>query len=107
VLDCCFVLNASSDAKHGSISFVWDGPHIGDMDTIIAMEVLFRYLQSNASSPMYQRFVERESPLCSEVAYCMSEYERTYVALTFNGIPTDRDADSDSEVCFGWFCRVT
>jgi Zn-dependent M16 (insulinase) family peptidase len=57
----------SEDEAVGSIAYAWQGPASEDIKTIFALEVLFRYLNDNPSSPIAQAFTEVASPLASDV----------------------------------------
>lgn len=53
----------AEDEAVGSVVLGWSGPMIGDVVTITALEVLFRFLQEGSASPLAQHFVECAHPL--------------------------------------------
>ena len=75
------------------------GPSYDDVETILGLEVLLRYLMETAASPIYQRFVERPVPLASAAEYEFKLFPITGLLLTFYGVPVveDDDADEDGE----------
>ncbi|KAG5455632.1 MAG: hypothetical protein BJ554DRAFT_4886, partial [Olpidium bornovanus] len=62
----------SSDNTVGSVGYAWLGPRSQDFRTILAIDVLFRYLHETKASPLAQRFVERN--LASNVDYELKGY---------------------------------
>ncbi|KAL7752513.1 hypothetical protein RI367_002047 [Sorochytrium milnesiophthora] len=90
----------SSDESTGSIAYGWRGPPSTDVETLLALDVLFRLLHDTAASPLYQRFVELDDPLASSVDYDQRSYISTSIVLQFSGVPNpaaaaDEDGDSD------------
>eukprot|EP00698_Gefionella_okellyi_P019046 TRINITY_DN5785_c0_g1_i2.p1 TRINITY_DN5785_c0_g1~~TRINITY_DN5785_c0_g1_i2.p1 ORF type:complete len:413 (-),score=81.29 TRINITY_DN5785_c0_g1_i2:106-1344(-) len=83
----------SQDADLGSVSLGWVGPPLSDLRTVVALDVLFRYLQETSASPLPQRFVECADPLASSVDYYFAEYAIINIGLAFQGVPVNRDAD--------------
>ena len=101
----------------GSVAIGWQGPPITDVDTSVALHVLFRYLQvsnsiliappfilfslslfpcknnhlissqETSASPIHQRFVERASPLASGVDFGMRNYKVSQLVLEMDGVP--------------------
>ncbi|KAJ3008587.1 hypothetical protein HKX48_008446, partial [Thoreauomyces humboldtii] len=85
----------SSDEELGSIAFGWRGPSSEDVFNIVALDVLFRYLQETAASPILQQFVEREDPYASQVDFDIRGFVETAIELVFSGVPYPSDAASD------------
>ncbi|KAJ3116029.1 hypothetical protein HDU96_010567 [Phlyctochytrium bullatum] len=83
----------SSDEAVGSIAFAWRGPSLEDYTTIIALEVLLRYLQNNASSPLCQKFVECEDPWATSVDYDIKSFAEVGIVLYFSGVPFKADSE--------------
>ncbi|KAI8915216.1 Metalloenzyme, LuxS/M16 peptidase-like protein [Powellomyces hirtus] len=87
----------SSDEELGSIAFGWRGPPSEDIFTIVALDVLFRYLQETSASPFLQRFVERKDPYASQVDFDLRGFVETAIELVFSGVPYVSDStDSDA-----------
>ncbi|KAJ2029035.1 hypothetical protein IWW57_001888 [Coemansia sp. S610] len=91
----------SVDTDSGSVGFGWRGPPSSDAETVVAIEMLLDYLAETSSSPLKQRFVERPSPLASDIAVEVMGTVPSTVLLHFSGVPhpsSDEPAhDDDSE----------
>ncbi|KAJ2740103.1 hypothetical protein GGI20_005983, partial [Coemansia sp. BCRC 34301] len=87
----------SVDTDTGSIGFSWRGPPSSDAEAVTAIEMLLEYLADNSSSPLKQRFVERTSPLASDVAAEVTGTVPSTVILHFSGVPHLSSDDSESE----------
>ncbi|KAI9015118.1 Metalloenzyme, LuxS/M16 peptidase-like protein [Gaertneriomyces semiglobifer] len=89
----------SSDEKVGSIALAWRGPRSEDVESIVALDVLFRYLHETSASPFAQTFVERKNPYASQVDFELRGYVETAIELVFSGVPYSRDGEqSDSDM---------
>ncbi|KAJ2063335.1 hypothetical protein GGI17_001825 [Coemansia sp. S146] len=77
----------SVDTDTGSIGFGWRGPPSSDAETVTAIQMLLEYLADNSSSPLKQRFVERPSPLASDIAVEVTGTVPSTVILHFSGVP--------------------
>ena len=69
----------AEDEAVGSVVLGWSGPMIGDVVTITALEVLFRFLQEGSASPLAQHFVECAHPLGIS-CFCLRERESEVMA---------------------------
>lgn len=87
----------AEDESVGSVGLSWSGPHIGDSCTCIALEILFRYLQEGAASPIAQKFVECADPWASGVEFDVELRLRTCITLSFSGVPNADGAEDDEE----------
>ena len=97
---------AAEDEDVGSVTLGWSGPPLGDIVTCQALQVLFRFLQDGAASPLAQRFVECPQPLASSVDFSLDLRLRTCFKLEFSGVPNgagtsgdegDEESDGDDE----------
>ncbi|KAJ3217531.1 hypothetical protein HDU67_007782 [Dinochytrium kinnereticum] len=88
----------SSDESVGSIAYAWRGPASEDLEAVLALEVVLRYLQNNAASPLNQAFVERPDPWASSVDFDVKSFVRTGVVLYFSGVPFREDEEGDEQV---------
>lgn len=70
-------------------------PSSQDFETVIALNVLFQYLQDTSASPFYQAFVEREFPIASDVDYDAKNFVETGLCLYFSGVPFRQDGGGD------------
>lgn len=77
----------AEDEDVGSVCLGWSGPPLGDVLTRTALEVMFRFLQEGAASPIAQHFVECAQPLASSVDFDISLRLRTCLTLEFSGVP--------------------
>ena len=77
----------AEDEEVGAVTLGWSGPPLGDVVTCTALEVLFRFLQEGAASPLAQRFVECAQPLASSVDFDLELRVRTCLTLQFSGVP--------------------
>ncbi|RKO85204.1 hypothetical protein BDK51DRAFT_14308, partial [Blyttiomyces helicus] len=92
----------TSDEEVGSLAFAWRGPPSEDIFTILAIEILFRYLCNTSASPFSQAFVERKDPYASQVDYDVKSYTETSFSLIFSGVPySNPDAKEGAEVADG------
>ncbi|KAL5032116.1 hypothetical protein BDV3_000710 [Batrachochytrium dendrobatidis] len=89
---------ASADMDVGSIGYGWRGPPSEDVFTIIALDLLYTYLHSNAASILSQAFVERADPLASSVDFDIKGYVDTSFIIYFSGVPYFDEADVGSDV---------
>ena len=100
----------SSDVDLGSVTFAWLGPVSNDLETVMALDVLLRFMQETSASPLYQCFVERSNPLADDIDFEFKLSVNTMMLLTFSGVPFaevhrgnddetsgDDDKDSDGE----------
>jgi Zn-dependent M16 (insulinase) family peptidase len=62
---------AAEDEDVGSVNIGWSGPALGDVMTCTALEVLFRFLQEGAASPLAQRCVRECVFMCVCVCVCV------------------------------------
>jgi Zn-dependent M16 (insulinase) family peptidase len=88
---------ATEDEDVGSVTLGWSGPPLGDVVTCTALEVLFRYLQDGAASPLAQHFVECPQPLASSVDFDLELRVRTCLTLSFSGVPNCAAGQADTE----------
>ncbi|TPX68367.1 hypothetical protein SpCBS45565_g03135 [Spizellomyces sp. 'palustris'] len=86
----------SSDEEMGSIAYGWRGPPSEDIFTIVALDVLFRFLQETSASPFAQAFVERSDPFASQVDFELRGYVNTAIELVFSGVPCRTDGDNEA-----------
>ncbi|KAJ2446408.1 hypothetical protein GGI03_007525, partial [Coemansia sp. RSA 2337] len=77
----------SVDTDTGSIGFGWRGPPSSDAEAVTAFQMLLEYLADTSSSPLKQRFVERPSPLASDIAVEVTGTVPSTVILHFSGVP--------------------
>lgn len=77
----------SEDTDTGSILYIWPGPPSDDVESILALEVLFRYLSDHSGSLINQAFVERKRPLASDVDLDMRSFVDCPLQFGFYGVP--------------------
>jgi len=87
----------AEDEDVGSVTLGWSGPPLGDIVTCVALEVLFRFLQEGAASPLAQRFVECAQPLASSVDFDLELRLRTCFTLQFSGVPNSAGQAKEGE----------
>jgi Zn-dependent M16 (insulinase) family peptidase len=93
--DCNDVLSKvvrfpSEDEDVGSVVVAWRGPSYRDVEACTAIEVLCRYLEESAASPLRQRFVEKDQPLASDATIDIRPFKETLIELAFLGVPKTR-----------------
>eukprot|EP01062_Namystynia_karyoxenos_P066480 TRINITY_DN60405_c0_g1_i1.p1 TRINITY_DN60405_c0_g1~~TRINITY_DN60405_c0_g1_i1.p1 ORF type:complete len:1128 (+),score=331.08 TRINITY_DN60405_c0_g1_i1:74-3457(+) len=98
----------SDEVSVGSVGYSirMDGTTLADVDTLTALDCLFRYLHSLASSPLEQSFVQVEPQIASGVSCDVCYTADPHITLDFSGVPfraspeeraaAEEDADSDS-----------
>ncbi|KAG0267056.1 hypothetical protein DFQ27_009203 [Actinomortierella ambigua] len=77
----------SAEEDVGSIGYGWLGPGTHDVKTMIALDILFRFLHETSASPFAQAFTERRNPLASHVDFEVKGCIDTSLVLLFSGIP--------------------
>ncbi|KAG0032753.1 hypothetical protein BGZ81_010152 [Podila clonocystis] len=77
----------SADEDVGSIGYGWLGPNTFDVKTMVALDILFRFLHETSASPFSQEFVERRNPLASHVDFEVKGCMDTSLLLLFSGVP--------------------
>ncbi|KAI8846424.1 hypothetical protein BC829DRAFT_445338 [Chytridium lagenaria] len=87
----------SSDETVGSIAYGWRGPPSEEVEEVMALEVLLRYLQNNAASPLNQAFVERADPWASSVDFDVKTFVTTGIVLYFSGVPYKEEEEEEDE----------
>ena len=93
----------SDDESLGSIGYGWRGPPSNDLNLIVSINVLFRFLHENAASPLAQMFVERPDPYSSQIDFDIKLYFETCFMLVFSGVPyfpngDESDGSADDKV---------
>ncbi|RKP09576.1 hypothetical protein THASP1DRAFT_2677, partial [Thamnocephalis sphaerospora] len=89
---------ASVEEDVGEIGYGWHAPALSDVKTCVALQVLLRYFQETAASPLRQRFVERTQPWAAFVWYELEQYVRPYIVVAFGGVPcAELDLDLEAE----------
>ncbi|KAI8598334.1 hypothetical protein EDD21DRAFT_382799 [Dissophora ornata] len=77
----------SADEDVGSIGYGWLGPSTFDIKTMVALDILFRFLHETSASPFSQAFVERRNPLASNVDFDVKGCIDTSLLVLFSGVP--------------------
>ncbi|KAJ3046244.1 hypothetical protein HDV00_000056 [Rhizophlyctis rosea] len=88
----------SSDEDLGSIAYSWHGPASSDIPTIVALDVLFRYLHETSASPLSQAFVERDDPYASHVDVELKRYMESAIQIVFSGVPYHAPGGGEEDV---------
>ncbi|KAJ1978808.1 hypothetical protein H4R35_001750 [Dimargaris xerosporica] len=87
----------TTEESVGSFTYAWRGPPIEDVETSLALNVLFRYLTGTAASPFNQAFVENDDPWAISVdPNVVSRIEHS-ISLNFMGVPFKSGSDVDSD----------
>ncbi|KAH3767039.1 cytoplasmic protein [Pelomyxa schiedti] len=95
----------TSDDSVGSLVLAFRGPPFWEIETCVALEILFRALSETASSPFQKYFVESKCPLAAGVDIDILYFKETAIDLTFTGIDAtvalselkERKEETDSE----------
>ncbi|KAF9977979.1 hypothetical protein BGZ73_004262 [Actinomortierella ambigua] len=77
----------SAEEDVGSIGYGWLGPGTHDVKTMIALDILFRFLHETSASPFAQAFTEKRNPLASHVDFEVKGCIDTSLLLLFSGVP--------------------
>ncbi|KAF9182304.1 hypothetical protein BGZ50_004980 [Haplosporangium sp. Z 11] len=77
----------SADEDVGSIGYGWLGPNTFDIKSMVALDILFRFLHETSASPFSQAFVERRNPIASHVDFDVKGCIDTSLLLLFSGVP--------------------
>ncbi|KAG0231491.1 hypothetical protein BGW42_000197 [Actinomortierella wolfii] len=77
----------SAEEDVGSIGYGWIGPGTHDIKTMIALDILFRFLHETSASPFAQAFTEKRNPLASHVDFEVKGCIDTSLLLLFSGVP--------------------
>ncbi|KAJ1914816.1 hypothetical protein H4219_004624 [Mycoemilia scoparia] len=79
-----------------AIKWMWPGPKFEDVYTRTALNLLGAYLASYPSSPLQQRFVECENPICHEATFYENPCKPPTFEFVVTGLPDDeQDSNSD------------
>lgn len=75
------------DEDIGTLILAWRGPGVTDRHTVLAIDVLLRYLVFDVWSPLRQHFVEIEDQLASEIYSSLSTFlETSAISISFSGV---------------------
>ncbi|KAF9095759.1 hypothetical protein BGX23_012687 [Mortierella sp. AD031] len=86
----------SADEDVGSIGYGWLGPNLYDIRTMVALDILFRFLHETSASPFSQAFVERRNPIASHVDFDVKGCMDSSLLLLFSGVPVRSKAKSSN-----------
>ncbi|KAF9903549.1 hypothetical protein BX616_001595 [Lobosporangium transversale] len=84
----------SADEDVGSIGYGWLGPGTSDLHSMVALDILFRFLHETSASPFAQAFVERRNPMASHVDFDVKGCIDSSLLLLFSGVPIRRKDNS-------------
>lgn len=86
----------SNEDNLGSVGLAWLGAHAKDLTKVLSFHVLFKYLRETSSSPLYQRFVQIETPWATDIDYEIKPLFQTFMTLIFSGVPHRPDCDDEN-----------
>jgi Zn-dependent M16 (insulinase) family peptidase len=88
----------SESLEFGSVAYGFSGPLSKDFKSLVAIDVLLRFLNDNPASLCNQFFVERKSPFCSDVDFEVKGLVVTSIFMIFSGVEYgDKNGDDESE----------
>ncbi|KAJ1890469.1 hypothetical protein LPJ66_007459, partial [Kickxella alabastrina] len=78
---------ASEKTQTGSMGFAWEGPPAEDLETVMALEMLFDYFEADPASPLRKRFTNRAVPIAGDFRLVLEPYFPTMINLSFSNVP--------------------
>ncbi|KAJ1890648.1 hypothetical protein LPJ66_007350, partial [Kickxella alabastrina] len=78
---------ASEKTQTGSMGFAWEGPPAEDLETVMALEMLFDYFEADPTSPLRKRFTNRAVPIAGDFKLVLEPYFPTMINLSFTNVP--------------------
>ncbi|KAI3658348.1 hypothetical protein MP638_007322 [Amoeboaphelidium occidentale] len=96
------IVNFPSDEEDsfGTLAFSFPGPELDNVEELLQIDIMLKYLTDNSASLLLQTFVENEDNLATEVDYELKAFVKTAVVLVISGIdlkPQDDDSEADSK----------
>ena len=86
----------SNEDNLGSVGFAWPGASAKDLTKVLSFHVLFKYLRETSSSPLYQHFVQIETPWATDIDYEIKPLFQTVMTLIFSGVPHRPDTEAEN-----------
>ena len=86
----------SNEDNLGSVGFAWPGASANDLTKVLSFHVLFKYLRETSSSPLYQHFVQIETPWATDIDYEIKPFVQTIMTLIFSGVPYRPDNEAEN-----------
>ncbi|KAA1091647.1 hypothetical protein PGT21_036499 [Puccinia graminis f. sp. tritici] len=78
------------DESSGEVQISWVGPSTNDFLLQTALEVLGTYLTDSAVSPLAKRFIEIDSPLCTDITFHPTDAEKTITTVYISSVPFEQ-----------------
>ena len=86
----------SNEDNLGSVGLAWLGTSAKDLTKVLSFHVLFKYLRETSSSPLYQYFVQIETPWATDIDYEIKPLSQTIMTLIFSGVPYRPDSEAEN-----------
>lgn len=86
------------DESMGELLISWIGPDGSDTLVNVALDMVGSYFTDSPISVFNRNFVEVEDPLATDVDYTTDDYYRTAINFNFNGVPTEKLSELDTEI---------
>ncbi|MBW0485783.1 hypothetical protein O181_025498 [Austropuccinia psidii MF-1] len=77
------------DESIGEVQISWIGPKTNDFLTQTAINILGTYLTESAVSPLSKRFIEIDSPFCTDITFSSTDAEKTVITAYLSSVPTE------------------
>lgn len=85
------------DESSGEVQISWVGPNANDFLLQTAIDVLGTYLTDSAVSPLAKKFIEIDSPLCTDIMFQATDAEKIIITAHLSSVPSDHlDSIGDS-----------
>ncbi|KAI9173340.1 hypothetical protein H9P43_007471 [Blastocladiella emersonii ATCC 22665] len=89
----------AEDEDQGTIAYAWHGPHsLDDETTVVALDVLFRYLSEGSAAPLARALVDSTGAPGSDIDLELRAYNRSMLMLSVGGIEYHGRANHDVKV---------
>lgn len=86
----------SNEDDLGSVGLAWPGSLAKDLTKVLSFHVIFKYLRETSSSPLYQQFVQIETPWATDIDYEIKSLYQTIMVLVFSGVPHRPDSEAEN-----------
>lgn len=78
------------DESSGEVQISWVGPSTNDFQLQTALDVLGTYLTDSAVSPLAKRFIEIDSPLCTDITFHPTDAEKAITTVYLSSVPLEQ-----------------
>jgi len=78
------------DESSGEVHISWVGPNTNDFLLQTALDVLGTYLADSAVSPLAKKFIEIDSPSCTDITFHPTDAEKSITTVYISSVPYEQ-----------------